>query len=236
MRVAVARAWPDGRDIAALAGAAAARQADLLVMPEADPATAAEASDGPWARSIAASARQHRLAIVAGYREACVTGVYGAALLVDADGICLASYRQTHVPPAMLTAQARGSWLTTMPLAGRRLGLLIGYDLAFPEPALCLALAGCDLLVTLGGVSDGGAGLVLPARARDSGCPLAHAGPDACLLAADGSPAGAVAAGSDLLVAELGPPAAPPADRRMGRRHQLYRVLLEGAEDESRPA
>jgi predicted amidohydrolase len=93
-------------DAGALAGRAAARGAELLVLPE-GAATASQASDGIWARSVAELARAHRLAIVAGYRESCVTGLYNAALLVDRNGTCLASYRQTHVAVRLRPSQAR---------------------------------------------------------------------------------------------------------------------------------
>jgi predicted amidohydrolase len=232
MRLAVAAAADDAGD---LAGRAAAEGAELLVLPEGAVAPG-QASDGPWARSVAGLAGAHRLAILAGYPEACVTGRYNAALLVDRNGICLASYRQTHVAAPLRPSQARGSWLTTMPLGGRRLGLLIGYDIEFPEAAMALALAGCDTLVVLGGVSDRGPLPLLPARARDCGCWLAYAGPGACVLDPAGRQVPARQAPDGLVVAELGPPAPPLGDRRVDRRPRLYKALVDGGDDESRPA
>jgi hypothetical protein len=96
-----------------------------------------------------------------------------------------------------------------MPLGDRRLGLLIGYDIEFPEAAMALALAGCDTLLVLGGVSDRDALPLLPARARDSGCWLAYAGPGAQVLDPSGRPVAARPAADGLVVAELGPPAPP---------------------------
>ncbi len=232
MRVAVAGA---GRP-ADLVAAAARGGAQLLVLPEAPDDAPAEPSDGPWAAALAALAREHGIAVVAGYHELCVTGRYGAALLVDSRGRCLANYRQTHVRPCRGVPRARGHWLTTMPLGSRHVGLLIGYDIEFPEPAAALALAGCDTLLVVGGASDDAPGPLLPARARDTGCWLACSGAEPVIVAPDGCTIHAADGAAGLAVADLMSPAPAAAERRLDRRPRLYQWLVEGDEEPGRPA
>ena len=217
--------------------AAAARGgAQLLVLPEALDAAPAEPSDGPWATRLAALARTHHIALCAGYHEVCVTGRYGAALLVDRFGRCLANYRQTHVRPGRGMPRARGHWLTTMPLETRRVGLLIGYDIEFAEPAAALALAGCDTLLVVAGVTDSSAAALLPARARDTGCWLACSGATPAIVAPDGRLIEPSAATPGLVFADLAPGGAAAAERRLDRRPQLYQWLVAGGDEPGRPA
>ena len=171
--------------MAVLAADAADAQAAMLVLPEAASDVRPEPSDGGWAEEAAALARRHRLAILLGYAERCTTGLSGAAMLIDRHGICIANYRQTHVREP--DRRQAGQWLSVMPVDSHKIGLLVGYDIEFPEPARALALAGCGLIVVLGGHSDRDAGILLPARARENRCWIAYCGETPRLLGPDGS-------------------------------------------------
>jgi predicted amidohydrolase len=217
----------------------AAAGVGLLVLPEhgtADPASA-EPSDGPLARRLASLAGVSGVALLVGYAERCVTGLYNAALLIDRHGICRANYRQTHVRGADRPTWQRGQWLAVTPIEGHRLGLLIGYDIEFPEPARALALAGCDLLAVLGGATDDAAApdLVLPARARDNGCWVAYAAPGrATIRGPDGGRRGV---GAPPMV-DLDPPAGPTGGRPAllaDRRPRLYAELARVDAEPERP-
>lgn len=240
MRVAVAGCPPG--EVPALLERLAAAGVTLLVLPEhgtGDPA-AAVPSDGPLARRLAALARDTGVALLAGYPERCVTGTYNAAMLFDRRGICLLNYRQSHLRAADRATWRRGQWLSLTPLEGRRLGVLIGYDIEFPEPARALALAGCELLAVLGGATDCGAAaveIVLPARARDNGCWLAYASPGLCALV--GSDGRVRACGGEPQIVDLDAPAHPPGERPpwlADRRPRLYEELTRPEDEEGRPA
>jgi len=95
-------------------------------------------------------ARQYGIAVAYGYPErgeGCA--VHNSVQLVGPDGAALANYRKTHLygpyeakhytPGEQLPVQAE--------LDGVRLGLLICYDVEFPEAVRAHALAGTDVLL-----------------------------------------------------------------------------------------
>lgn len=141
---------------------AAARAADagagLLVAPEMyltgyaigdDVARLAEAADGPSATAIAESAVRHGVAIAYGYPERDGERVFNSVQLIGPDGLQAANYRKTHLfgcferdsftPGEQAVVQAE--------LGGLRIGLMICYDVEFPENVRAHALAGTDLLL-----------------------------------------------------------------------------------------
>ncbi|MFI1732488.1 carbon-nitrogen hydrolase family protein [Streptomyces acidicola] len=140
------------------AGRAVAAGAALLVAPEMfltgyaigdGIARLAEPADGDSADAIAETARRHGLAVAYGYPERAGDQVFNSAQLVSADGIRLANYRKTHLygcfehdhftPGEQPVVQAE--------LGGLRLGIMICYDVEFPENVRAHALAGTDLLL-----------------------------------------------------------------------------------------
>ncbi|MER6995747.1 carbon-nitrogen hydrolase family protein [Streptomyces sp. NPDC000410] len=144
------------------AARAAACGAGLLVCPEmfltgyaigADVPRLAEPADGSSAQAVAEIAVRHGLAVLYGYPER-GTGeqaelVYNAAQLIGADGTRLANYRKTH-----LFGCFEQEWFTPgdepvvqTELGGLRVGIMICYDVEFPENVRGHALAGTDLLV-----------------------------------------------------------------------------------------
>ncbi|MFE0175553.1 carbon-nitrogen hydrolase family protein [Streptomyces sp. NPDC059002] len=140
------------------AGRAAAGGAGLLVTPELfltgyaigdDVARLAEPADGASATAIAAIAVRHGVGVVYGYPEREGETVFNSAQLIGPDGAHLANYRKTHLfgcferdsftPGERPVVQAE--------LGGVRIGLMICYDVEFPENVRAHALAGTDLLV-----------------------------------------------------------------------------------------
>jgi predicted amidohydrolase len=139
--------------------AAAARGARLIVLPElvssgyvfrdADEARSlAEPADGPTVSGWAELARRLDVVIVGGFCEVDEDGALrNSAALVDPDGV-RAVYRKAHLwdreslvfvpgdePPAVVDT------------AVGRIGVMVCYDLEFPEWARLPALAGAQLLV-----------------------------------------------------------------------------------------
>lgn len=140
------------------AGRAAAAGAGLLVTSEMfltgyaigdDIARLAEPADGDSADAVAEIAGRHGLAVTYGYPEREGGTVYNSVQLISADGARLAGYRKTHLfgcferdhftPGERQVVQAE--------LNGLTVGLLICYDVEFPENVRAHALAGTDLLV-----------------------------------------------------------------------------------------
>ncbi|MCZ9340633.1 carbon-nitrogen hydrolase family protein, partial [Streptomyces sp. TRM76130] len=139
-------------------GRAAAAGAGLLVAPELfltgyaigdDMARLAEPADGDAAASIAEAATRHGLAVAYGYPERDGDRAFNSAQLISADGTRLANYRKTHLygdyerdrftPGDQPVVQAE--------LDGLTVGLMICYDVEFPENVRAHALAGTDLLL-----------------------------------------------------------------------------------------
>ncbi|MEU3348457.1 carbon-nitrogen hydrolase family protein [Streptomyces sp. NPDC006700] len=142
----------------AAAGRAAAAGAGLLATSElfltgyaigGDIGRLAEPADGDWADAVAELACRHGLAVAYGYPERDGEAVYNSVQLISADGTRLADYRKTHLfgdfeqahftPGEQPVVQAE--------LNGLTVGLIICYDVEFPENVRAHALAGTDLLV-----------------------------------------------------------------------------------------
>lgn len=137
---------------------AAAQGARLLVCPEMyltgyaigdDVPRLAEAADGPAAQAVAAIAERHGIAIHYGYPERDGEVLYNAAQLIGPDGTRLANYRKTHLFGDFeeLWFAPGGRPVVQAELDGVRIGLLICYDVEFPENVRAHALAGTDLLL-----------------------------------------------------------------------------------------
>ncbi|MFD5115331.1 carbon-nitrogen hydrolase family protein [Streptomyces sp. NPDC058391] len=140
------------------AGDAAAAGAGLLVCPEMfltgyaigdDMPRLSEPADGPSAGAVAEIAVRHGLAVLYGYPERDGERIFNAAQLIGPEGARLANYRKTH-----LFGGFEREWFTPgeqpvvqAELAGLRLGIMICYDVEFPENVRGHALAGTDLLL-----------------------------------------------------------------------------------------
>ncbi len=173
------------------AAQARAQGADLLVCPEMSitgyqigperVAALAEPADGPLSQAVAAIAQRHHIAIVYGYPEHNADGKpYNAAQFIDADGQRVANYRKTHLFGDIDRAQfSPGPQAPTVfEWNGWRLGLLICYDIEFPEPARMLALQGADavLVPTANMIEfDEVQRVLLPARALENRVFVAYA-------------------------------------------------------------
>jgi predicted amidohydrolase len=142
--------------IAEAAAEAAADGAELLVAPEL--ATTgygagdaireqAEPPDGAQAAELARIAAKQKLALVAGFAERDGSAVYNSALFVDPDG-----RRLVHRKCQLYGDYERGLFApgatakSLVEFRGMKIGLLICYDVEFPEIVRGLALAGADIV------------------------------------------------------------------------------------------
>ncbi|CAM8672111.1 COG0388 Predicted amidohydrolase [Comamonadaceae bacterium] len=112
--------------------------------------TLAQAADGTWADAVAAIAQRHQLAVVYGYPERGADGrVYNAAQWIDASGRRCLNYRKAYLFGELDRSQfaAEAQSARTFDFHGWKVGMLICYDVEFPEATRALALAGADLIV-----------------------------------------------------------------------------------------
>ncbi|WP_138470045.1 nitrilase-related carbon-nitrogen hydrolase [Poseidonocella sp. HB161398] len=221
---------------AALA-AAAAQEAALLLVPELLlpgyncpdlHATLAEPAGGPWQLALAEMARVHGVGLAYGWAERAEGAVWNAATVLGPEGVQLAHYRKIQLFGEMERASFRAG--TGAPpvfeIAGRRCGLLICYDIEFPEHARGLARRGAEAILV---PTANPAGfehvqrLLVPARACENGIFVAYAnycgtdrgldfGGGSVIAGPDGAALAAAGTGPALIVAELPELSAYPAE------------------------
>ncbi|WP_030769848.1 carbon-nitrogen hydrolase family protein [Streptomyces sp. NRRL F-2664] len=109
----------------------------------------AETRDGDSARTVGEIARRHGVAVLYGYPERDGETVYNSAQLIGPDGARLANYRKTHLFGCFeQDAFTPGDTpVVQADLGGIRIGIMICYDVEFPENVRAHALAGTDLLL-----------------------------------------------------------------------------------------
>ena len=160
----------------ATAAQAQAQSADLLLCPEMGltgyaigpdrVAALAEPADGTLAQAVSAIAQRHRIAIVYGYPERHPEGgkPFNATQAFGPQGESLGRYRKTHLYGALDHAQFSAGEAASRVFSWRgwQLGLLICYDVEFPEAVRGLALQGADAVL-------------VPARACENRVVLAYA-------------------------------------------------------------
>jgi predicted amidohydrolase/alkylhydroperoxidase/carboxymuconolactone decarboxylase family protein YurZ len=138
---------------------AASRGAKLVVLPElistgyvlereavarlAEPA----AGDGPTLTAWRNAARTHATAIIGGYAERDGETLYNAVAVIDSHGTLVGGYRKLHLFGEEHDVFAPGNLgLPTFTLDGVNVGVLVCYDLRFPEAMRLQALAGAHLI------------------------------------------------------------------------------------------
>jgi (R)-amidase len=128
---------------------------DLLIMPETclsgfsrreEVEQSAEPLDGPTVRALCAACARLDTSLVLGIAERAPEGLYNTALLIGPDGL-VGSYRKTHLWVGDRGKFLAGDTLRVLPWKGLCVGLLICFDIEFPEPARALARMGAELIL-----------------------------------------------------------------------------------------
>lgn len=163
--------------------AAVGMGASLLVTPELSLsgyalghrfADVAQPADGEAVSRIRALSRAHQIAIVAGFPERDGPRVYNSAVLAKPDGT-FHVYRKCHLygPAEKAVFAVSDDLPVVMTVGPLKVGLLICYDVEFPEMVRGLALAGAKLVLVPTALPAGPASrhvsqLVVPARAMEN--------------------------------------------------------------------
>ncbi|SNB73248.1 5-aminopentanamidase [Arboricoccus pini] len=132
--------------------------ADLLMLPEMVVSgynigaeaieRAAFPVDGELMAEVATIARTANLGLLLGYPERAADGIYSTAVLIDRAGQIRLNYRKQHLFGDVDRAVfAAGDKPSIALLDGIKVGLLICYDVEFPEAVRALALAGAELIL-----------------------------------------------------------------------------------------
>jgi predicted amidohydrolase len=243
MRVAAWQCRPGPLDVAGnlrrldeACAAAAARQAEVLVTPEmftsgygitpGEVSRLAQDAGGPTEAAVAQIARRHRLAIAYGHPErapgdsALNERAYNAATLIGPDGVVRGRHRKVQLFGDVdrdLFAPS-GSPPAAFDFDGVRVGMLICYDVEFPEAVRRLAVDGARaVLVPTANMTgyEEVQRILVRARALENGCGVVYAnycGADGAFeyggLSVICGPGGEVLAqasadGEELLIADL---------------------------------
>ena len=113
----------------------------------------AETNDGPSVRHVAELAGLHHIAVLMGYAELNPNGrqAYDAVFVVNPEGQITGSYRKIHLFNAEKKWFLPGDQPTVIDFGLGSVGLLICYDLEFPEAVRDLALRGAQWIATCTG-------------------------------------------------------------------------------------
>ncbi|HEX2527009.1 MAG TPA: carbon-nitrogen hydrolase family protein [Geminicoccus sp.] len=209
----------------------------------------AEPVDGPSAKRAAMIARATGTALLYGYPERGADGkVYNAAILIDRHGNTLLNYRKSHLFTDLDRSmfQEGDGHSPVVELDGFKVGVLICYDVEFPEAVRSLALAGADLVVVPTALMqpyDVIARTIVPARAVENQVFIAyadHCGVEAdldycglsCIVGPDGVDLARAGRGEEVISAELDRDllerTRPLYTYLADRRPELYAALMHG--------
>lgn len=132
--------------------------AQLVVFPEcalsgyvynsaADAMPAAEAVPGETSEAVSEACRKHNIYAIVGLLEREGDTLYNSAFVAGPSGL-IANYRKCHLPVLGIDRYVgKGDALPIIELPFARIGILICYDVRFPEAARSLTLRGADVIV-----------------------------------------------------------------------------------------
>lgn len=226
-------AGDEGRAFAAaeqVMATAAAAGADMAVFPEVFlpgynvGQMVAQPLDGPWVTRLSELARRHGVAAVMGLAERDGERIFNTAVAIGPDGALIARFRKIQLWEARENAlYGRGDALVTFDYRGRTIGVLICYDIEFPEHVRTLVRKGADLIVVPTANPEPYHNVnqyAVPARAMENAITVAYCnycGPEGDLVycgrsliaGPEGDALASAGTGTALLIADLPAPGAP---------------------------
>ncbi len=139
----------------------------------------AQSADGPFNTAAAELARRFGIALVYGYPERDGERVFNSACCIDRGGRMIANHRKLYLSGDYEEAAfATGSRYTVFDLDGVRAGLLVCFDVEFPESVRALARAGCEVVLVPTALAARWQHLtrmLIPARAFENGLFVVYA-------------------------------------------------------------
>lgn len=109
----------------------------------------AEPSDGPFVQQLCHKAKEKRIHIIAGYPES--TGIpgriYNSCVFVDDEGKVIENMRKVYAWGKEKLSFREGNRFPVVNTKFGKVGMLICYDMEFPEPARIQALKGAEIIV-----------------------------------------------------------------------------------------
>jgi predicted amidohydrolase len=109
---------------------------------------------GPEVGRVARAAKDNSTAVVFGAPERFGGGYANSAFYIDRNGTVAGIYRKAFLFGSEREAYVSGDELLVVDLGGSKAGLMICFDVEFPEVARALAQAGADLLLTISANMD----------------------------------------------------------------------------------
>ncbi|MDR5823017.1 carbon-nitrogen hydrolase family protein [Caballeronia sp. LZ043] len=114
----------------------------------------AQALDGPALTAVRDAARQRRVAAAVGFTEREGARLHNTTVLIDERGEIALRYRKTHLWASDIGIYTPGDRFSTCMWNGLTVGLLICYDIEFPETARAIGALDADLLLVTNGNMD----------------------------------------------------------------------------------
>ena len=148
---------PQGKPklFAPLIAEAAAKKADLVVLPETltyygtgkEMVECAEPVPGPSTEYFGTLAKQHDLYIVAGLVERDGRTIYNTSVLIGPDGAMVGKYRKVTLPRSEITSGVTpGHDYPVFETRFGKVGMMICYDGFYPEVARALTIKGAEVI------------------------------------------------------------------------------------------
>ncbi len=192
---------------------------------------------------MGAVCRQFKMGIILGTATYRRNSFYNTAMILDRAGNIVACYDKTHLPETEKGTYEPGSSLPVFETPFGRIGLLICWDMAFPEPFGILAMKGAELVAhPTFGHWDEADEITVRVRARDWSVPAAVGmwGGCAAVIAADGGVAARTGrVGDSMAIAAIDLAARRKwlwmedvrTEKLRGRRPSLYIEHIQGEKE-----
>ncbi|TAM08114.1 MAG: carbon-nitrogen hydrolase family protein [Paraburkholderia sp.] len=114
----------------------------------------AQTLDGPALSSVRDAARKKGVAVAVGLAERDGNAFYNTSVLIDESGAIALRYRKTHLWASDVGVFTPGDRFVTGRWNDLTVGLLICYDIEFPETARAVGALDADLLIVTNGNMD----------------------------------------------------------------------------------
>jgi (R)-amidase len=117
-------------------------------------ADVAQSMDGPALTTVRDAARRAGVSVAVGLAEREGSRFYNTTVLIDDQGEIALRYRKTHLWASDVGVFTPGDRFETCRWNGLTVGLLICYDIEFPETARAIAALDADLVIVTNGNMD----------------------------------------------------------------------------------